>query len=267
MDVALLEELFNNGNIPVKKLLLASLATLFVSATASAGTITDQYWGGDAHSYGDVIGTSMYDVSSATLKMTGTVLTISIATNFAGHAGADTWAAAGGIAYGDIFLAPSWTPHGSDAKHASDNANNGTKWTFGLSLDNRWNNNGGSFSLYELNGATNASNIRNSESFMSCGLGSQCWYRNGQETAVKTNSATVRNTGLTGAWTVNPNNSLNFSIDVAGTALAGYSNMAFHWGETCQNDVIEGVTKVPEPGSLALIGLALAGLAVRRRSK
>lgn len=249
----------------MKKIIFSALAALLTCGAASAGTINDQYWGGDAHGYGDIIGSSMYDVSSATLTMTGTVLNISIATKFAGHAGADTWAATGGIAYGDIFLAPKWTPHGNDVKHAGDNASNGTKWTYGLSLDNRWNNNGGSFSLYELNGATNASNIRNAESFMSCGLGSQCWYRNGQETAVKTNSASVHNTGLTGSWSVNPNASLNFSIDVAGTALAGYSHMAFHWGETCQNDVIEGETKVPEPASLALFGVALAGLALRRR--
>jgi hypothetical protein len=41
-----------------------------------------------------------------------------------------------------------------------------------------------------------------------------------------------------------------------------------HWGETCQNDVIEGqVSLVPVPGALPLTGLGLMmlGLARRRR--
>jgi hypothetical protein len=43
-----------------------------------------------------------------------------------------------------------------------------------------------------------------------------------------------------------------------------------HWGETCQNDVIEGqVSLVPVPGALPLTGLGLMmlGLARRRRGR
>jgi hypothetical protein len=126
------------------------------------------YWGADSHGYGDVIGDSSFDISSATISRTGSVLTVAIATNFAGQAGGDAWAAASGIGYGDVFLSGAWTPFGSDANHASDHASNGTQWTYGFSLDNRWSNTGGTFKLYQLNGANNAAAISNSDSFMSC---------------------------------------------------------------------------------------------------
>ena len=244
----------------------------FIAMTshAQAGAITDigdnAYWGADGHGYGDVIGTSMYNISGAHIGVDGSTMTIRIATNFAGHAGADTWAAPKGIGYGDVFLASAWTPAGADAHYTGDNAANGTHWTYGLNLDNRWSNSGGTFTLYELNGAANASNILNSQSFMSCALGSRCYYRDGQATAVKTSAATVRNTGRTGQWTVDTDNALTFTIDIGGTGLFHYDEIAMHWGETCQNDVIEGVTDVPEPAGIALFALGLLALRARRKA-
>ena len=249
---------------------IALAAALLLSAgLAQAGVITDTganaYWGGNDHNYGDVIGRSIYNVHSAEIGRAGELLNIRINTSFAGHAGADTWAATKGIGYGDVFLAPNWAPFGADAHHVGDNAAKGTRWTYGLHLDNRWSNTGGSFILYRLDGATNAANILNSESFLTCALGTACYYREGQATAVKTASASVVNTGVTGKWTVAADKSLSFSLNVAGTGLDGYDKMALHWGETCQNDVVEGLTFVPEPGSLALFGLGLFGFMLRRR--
>ena len=250
----------------------AALALLAASG-AHAGLIDDTgsnaYWGGDAHGYGDVIGDSTYYIHGASIERVGNVLTIGIATNFAGHAGAEPTMAPGGIGYGDLFLAETWTPFGSDANHASDNASNGTQWSYGFSLDNRYSNTGGGFKLYQLNGATNGANIKGAESFMSCGLGSACYYRNGQATAVNTSSSTVMDTGLAGTWTVTQNKGLEFQIALSSTDLLNYSSFAMHWGETCQNDVIEGqVNVVPTPGVLPLMALGLAALgAARRRAR
>lgn len=261
----------------MKNLLAYSMTGLALLAAqgAHAGDIGDSavngYWGGNDHESGDVIGGSLYDIQGANISRAGDVLTIVISTNFAGHAGASSSSAPGGIGYGDVFLAQKWNPFGTDAHHVKDNAANGTLWEYGFSLDNRFSNSGGTFKLYELNGTTNAQSIRNTESFMSCRNGVDCTYREGQATAVQTSSSTVRNTGLVGTWKVLADQSLTFSINVAKSDLAQYSTMALHWGETCQNDVIEGMTRlgheVPLPGSLPLLALGLGAMAVIRRKQ
>jgi len=252
------------------KTLLSAAVLSLAAGSANAGVISDTganaYWGGNDHAFGDVIGASMYDIASASVTRVANVLDIRIQTSFAGHAGADTWAASKGIGYGDVFLSTSWKPFGSDAHHTSDKASNGTDWAWGLSLDNRWSNTGGSFTLYELNGS-NAADILNSQSFISCALGTACYYRDGQATAVNKASSTVKSTGIQGSWTVLPNAELRFTVNVANTGLSNANLLALHWGETCQNDVIEGLAVVPEPGSLALLGVGLLAFALRRRAR
>ncbi|MDB5935197.1 MAG: hypothetical protein JWQ01_2541 [Massilia sp.] len=239
-------------------------------AGAQAGGISDvgvnAYWGADGHGYGDVIGSSTYEINGATITRVGSVLTVTIATNFAGHAGVELGSAPGGIGYGDVFLSKIWNPFGTDANHTNDNASNGTLWNYGLSLDNRWSNTGGTFKLYQLNGATNATSIYNSENFMNCAIGSACYYRNGEATAVKTSSSTVKDTGVTGNWTVTKDQQLQFTINIGSTDLMNFSSFAMHWGETCQNDVIEGAVRVvPNPGSLPLVVLGMGALLVLHR--
>ncbi len=86
-----------------------------------------------------------------------------------------------------------------------------------------------------------------------------------QATALNTASASAIDTHITGAWAVEADRSLAFTFDTDGTRLASAAFIALHWGETCQNDVIEGIARVPEPGSAMLFVTGLLALGQRRR--
>jgi hypothetical protein len=54
---------------------------------------------------------------------------------------------------------------------------------------------------------------------------------------------------------------------MTGSDLINFSSFAMHWGETCQNDVVEGMVKLPEPGGIPLVMLGLGAIVALRRRK
>lgn len=244
-----------------------ALAGLMMSATTQAAVIMDNYIGADNHGHGDVIGSvSNFQIDSMDVRLSGTVLTVSIQTTFAGKAGTlyPGLTYGKGIGYGDLFLSGSWTPNGTAAdQYINDDAASGTVWTYGFALDNRFQSGTGmgTGTLYQLTSGDNLMDIQMSDSFLSSGT-----FRNGQEVAVDTTSDGVFATANSGSWSAGAN-SIDFSIDLAGTSLLNGNEIALHWGFTCQNDVIEGsVSTVPVPAAAWLFASGLLGVvAVGRR--
>ena len=256
-------------------LFIAISATLTSTAYAVPTTIVDHYIGSDAHSHGDVIGsTSNFQITSMDVSLSGNMLSVSILTSFAGKGDDhlfDSLTGNKGIGYGDLFLASSWTPYGSQP-YGSDNTYTGTAWTYGFALDDRWmhENTAGSGTLYRLNSASydnNTATNNNPDALLSEDFLTGGTFRNGQEVAVDTSEQNILNgniTAISGAssWNIDAASSrVNFLIDLTGTDLLLGDEIALHWAFTCANDVIEGAYPVSAPSILVLLGAGLVSLA------
>lgn len=253
---------------------MIAILALVVAQTASATIINDDYWGGNDHGRGDVIGKkAWFEIKSMDVELTGNSLSVTVNTNFAGR-GDDGLYSGGrmpdltmgkGIGYGDLFLSSAWTPNTDAPHYASDNSSNGTEWSYAFSLgEQRWATEGGSGSLYSLVADGTDSDTLLSEDFLNRGI-----FRNGQEIAVITEDKEAISSG---SWSILDDTNdtvgkINFLIDISGTRLAGSSTIALHWGMTCGNDTIEGEYSVPEPAILGLLALGLIGIGVSQRKR
>lgn len=279
----------------LNKGITASIVAYFLmgaSFTVSADPITvndfdgnSGYIGADATGingtyYGDVVGNdSDFDISSMVVNQNGTQFDFTINTAFAGKSGKlfnNLTVGGTGIGYGDLFLANNWSPNGN-SPYLQDDAATGTDWTWGLILNDRFNNDGGTVSLARLPGS-NLDSALLSDDLMSGNPGQYSEWRYGQEVIVDTSTSARENgdvelifsEGGLGSWSLGQNQ-LNISFDLGQTDLLNGDTLAFHWGMTCANDVIEGevdLKKVPEPGTIGLASLALVAMFImRRRSK
>lgn len=265
------------NNFLKKQWLTGTLLAMAIAQPAAATNIVDEYYGADNHGWGDRIGSSTFEIFSMDVSLSGSTLTVSINTNFAGKGDDGLFDGIGdpnltkgmGIGYGDLFLSSSWMPDGTAGNHyVTDNNITGTQWTYGLSLDNRWwdGTGTGGATLYELNGASNDANALMSEDFLTGGT-----YRNGQEVAVDTSASDTVALANDADWTITNGSSVNFIIDLTGTDLLALLNaggeIGLHWGMTCANDAIEGAFSVPEPGMLVLLATGLIGLGMVKRKR
>ena len=265
---------------------LTALAVLLATSQVQAVPLLDHYLGGNDHGYGDVIGSAqLFDTSRADITRDQGRLKIDIFTNFVGNVGVypSLTRNGKGIGYGDLFIGGAWTPFvkagdasaANTAGHLFDTALNGTQWTYGLSFDDPWSTaSTGTFSLFKLHGSNLENLLLSEELFIPGAI-----IRHGQAVQVDRASASVERLGA-GTWNIDANTQdkrLSFDLDLSQDIyqqIATYTYLSMHWGMTCNNDAIEGgvnlpvpAASVPEPGTLALLGLAAIGLVRPSRRK
>jgi hypothetical protein len=226
---------------------------------------SDTYWGGTWQSVtpqADVQGrVSSYDVAGINVTTDGTSMTVTVIGPFFDSVGVP------GRGYdGDLYISPTgwdvWNKTGdqpgfhnypNDTFIADRNDHNnyeGWKYvvTAGYDIDHP-------AGVYVID-PSSIQWTANGTDFQ--GRSSQGW-RGGYGAPVE--GATVTFVNQNG-----DNSSMSFKFD--DSFLGNIANMGLHWGEECGNDVVEGNVplQVPEPGTILLLGLSVAGLGLYRRS-
>lgn len=250
---------------------LSSLAALLLASSASATTtIVDGYHGGTANNpfwaNSDVIGLNEHwDVNKmeVTLDTENNLVTVAVFSQFFDNVGRR------GVELGDLFISTNgWNPFGT-APYNQDDASNGEQWELAAVLDDHgpslptseelgvsYLGKSGSLAVYEvLPGNIELANLPGGDFRQ----GQEAQYNPGQQAAL-----------FTGRWEItdilnDPYDVLTLTFAVSPDFFSLFTNFGFHWTMTCGNDVIEGGAEVPEPATVALMGLGLMGLLPRRK--
>ena len=254
---------------PMRLLGAASCTMLALSALPSAANaavvvLADTYYGGlNTYNGQDVIGTSVFDVLSASVQRIGAggnTLQVTINTNYAGAPGTP---AAEGTGYGALFLTPgfnSWHPTGV-APYPTDVYQPG-EWTYAFTIPQNPGSTSGAGGLYQTSDGTVVLANVNGDPITAPFAGNNGFYfRQGQ--AVQFTPGQSANPVAIGSWSVAPGQLI---FDVTDNHLLGDA-FSMSWAMTCGNDVIQGVISgVPEPSTWAMMLVGFGGLGVAMRA-
>ena len=286
----------------LKWITAVTFSVLSINALAtdvSGETIMDNYIGA-GHSSDVNGGKSRYDIDKMLVSRDGTTLSVDIFTSFYNDVNRN------GIKLGDLFMAADedlngtasspWNPNGNQPNkgdrytNSAVDSNTGSDWNYVYDLSGARNSMSGTGQLKsgfgsnqvmdstELHGNTARDNqaVMLADNNNDVVHDSSAWSVDNQSSYQKTYTYWSRRTNSYQSQNIGYGK-VSFSFDVSGTALATANQIAFRWAMTCANDIIEGVasfapqgggsTPVPEPETIVLMLLAMAGFTYRRKVK
>lgn len=226
----------------MKKLLISSLiaGAMTASVGANAAIYNDNYIGLDenrtAANSTDILGGIPFDVQNMEVTVDGDEVTVVVNTTYA--------EGTNGTHGGDLFISIdglSWAAGGSTFDNAETT---GTTWDFAVDTSN-----GDLLELGQGETVNQSAYGANLDSYREKHIVD---VDNGTAVANAESTASIN----AGAYTY------TFLLSNLGQNVLA-DDLGLHWTMSCGNDVIE--TNVPEPGSIALLGLGLLGLGLARK--